>query len=288
VPRHRLIAAIVVALPATVAAQDTSASASLVAAEVAFARRAAETDERTAFLEVLANDAVIFRPGVVDAVEWYRSHAARPMQLSWSPAIARVSAAGDLGYTTGPYRARAIGSSRVVGEGHYLSIWRRERGRPWELLMDLGVEADAPEEPPPPKAAPRRGASFPDAARARSALLEADEAWSRRGSRLKDAERLADPEIRVLRRGRPVAKGIPAAAAAMAPSTKEPGGTGLVAVASSLDFGFTRGLRLEPARGGETRVHYVRVWVTDPDSRWRIVADVETAEPAAPPPDGAG
>jgi ketosteroid isomerase-like protein len=289
VSRRHLIAAIVLALPATVAAQDTSATASLIEAELAFARRVTESDERTAFLEVLAADAVVFRPGLVDAVEWYRRHPARPMQLSSSPAIARVSAAGDLGYTTGPYRARAIGSARVVGEGYYLSIWRRERGRPWELLTDLGVETDAPDEPLPSRTAPRRGASFPDGARARTALLEANEAWSRRGSRLKDAERLADPEIRVLRRGRPLAKGIPAAAAAMIASTREPGGTGLVAVAASLDFGYTRGLRLEPARGGETRVHYVRVWVTDHDGRWRIVADVETPEPAAAAlPDGPG
>lgn len=288
--RHRhVLAAILLALPATVAAQDTSATASLIAAEIAFARRVEESDVRTGFLEVLATDAVVFRPGLVDAREWYQTHASPPMQLSWSPGAARASAAGDLGYTTGPYRARAIGSSRVVGEGYYLSIWRRERGRPWELLTDLGVETDAPDEPLPPKAAPRRGASFPDAAQARSALLEADEAWSRRGSRPKDAERLADTGIRVLRSGRPLAKGVAAAAVAMAASTKEPGGTGLVAVASSLDFGFTRGMRLEPARGGATRVHYVRVWVTDTDGHWRVVADVETSEPAsAAPPGGPG
>jgi hypothetical protein len=83
----------------------------------------------------------------------------------------------------------------------------------------------------------------------------------------------------VLRNGRPLARGIPAAAEAMAASTKEPGGTGLVAVATSLDFGFTRGLRLESARGGATRVHYVRVWATDAEGRWRVLADVETLEP---------
>jgi hypothetical protein len=66
----------------------------------------------------------------------------------------------------------------------------------------------------------------------------------------------------------------------MAASTREPGGTGLVAVATSLDFGFTRGLRLEPARGGATRVHYVRVWATDAEGRWRVLADIETLEPA--------
>jgi hypothetical protein len=66
----------------------------------------------------------------------------------------------------------------------------------------------------------------------------------------------------------------------MAASTREPGGTGLVAVATSLDFGFTRGLRLEPARAGATRVHYVRVWATDAEGRWRVLADVETLEPA--------
>lgn len=278
-----MLAAIALALPRALAAQDSSATASLVAAEVAFASRIAESDERTAFLEVLARDAVVFRPGLVDAREWYQSHASRPMQLSWSPAAARVSAAGDLGFTTGPYRARAVGSARNVGEGYYLSVWRRERGGPWQLLTDLGVQTEAPDEPLPSATGPRRGRPFPDAARARAALLQADETWSRRGSRAKDAERLADPGIRVLRNGRPLAKGIPAAAAAMAASTREPGATGLVALATSLDFGFTRGLRLEPARGGATRVHYVRVWATDAEGGWRVLADVETLEPAGGP-----
>jgi ketosteroid isomerase-like protein len=277
-PRWSLPVAIALASPVAVAAQDTSAVASLVAAELAFASRLAESDEKTAFLEVLARDAVVFRPGLVEAREWYQTRASRPMQLSWSPAVARVSAAGDLGFTSGPYRAYAIGSSRSVGEGYYLSIWRRERGGPWQLLTDLGVETDAPDEPLPAAMSPRRGLAFPDAARARAALLEADETWSRRGSRAKDAERLADPGIRVLRGGRPLATGGPAAAAAMTASTKEPGATGLVAVATSLDFGFTRGLRLEPARGGATRVHYVRVWATDADGRWRVLADIETLE----------
>lgn len=277
--RGSLLAAIVLALPGAVAAQDTSATASLIAAEIAFASRLAETDQRTAFLEVLARDAVVFEPGLVDAREWYESHASRPMQLSWSPAMARVSAAGDLGFTTGPYRARAVGSERTVSEGYYLSVWRRERGGPWQLLTDLGVQTGAPDEPLPSAIRPRSGRPFPDAARARAALLEADESWSLRGSRARDAGRLADPEIRVLRNGRPLAQGVPAAAEAMAASTKEPGATGLVAVAASLDFGFTRGLRLEPARGGATRVHYVRVWATDAEARWRVLADVETPEP---------
>jgi ketosteroid isomerase-like protein len=275
-----LPAALVAQATPTSTIRDTSAAASLVAAELAFARRAAESDVRTAFLEVLASDAVVFRPGVVEAREWYQTHASPPIALSWSPAAARAARAGDLGYTTGPYRARALGGARDVGAGYYLSIWRRERGREWQLLMDLGVETDAPDEPL--SAGPwQRGAPFPDAGRARAALLEADDRWSRRGSRPKDAEALADPQVRVLRNGRPLARGVTAAAEAMAASTRDPGGAaGLVAVSASLDFGFTRGMRLEAARGNPTRVHYVRVWVTDAQGAWRILADVETPEPA--------
>jgi len=279
--RIALLAGAVLILPAALVSQapDTSATASLVAAELAFARRVAESDVRTGFLEVLSKDAIVFRPGIVEAREWYEAHPSPPIALSWSPAAARASAAGDLGFTTGPYKARAIGSSRVVGQGYYLSVWRRDPGHGWQLLTDLGVETDAPDEPPPAASA-RRGAPFRDGATARSALLDANDDWSRRGSQASEAQRLADPAIRVLRNGRPLAKGVAAAAGAMAASTREPGGTGMVAVAASLDFGFTRGMRLEPARGGETRVHYVRVWVTDAEGHWRIVADVETPEPA--------
>lgn len=114
---------------------------SLVQAERAFARRATEIGASAAFLEVLAEDAVVFNPGPVHGREL---HTTRPWPreyvLEWHPRVAAVSAAGDLGYTSGPYVFRASPEAENAAYGHYFSVWRRESADgPWKLVLDMGT-----------------------------------------------------------------------------------------------------------------------------------------------------
>src|SRR5436305_565275 len=75
---------------------------SLVAAEKAFAKDAAEKGPHDSFLDFLADDGVMFTPDPVNGKEWLRGHPAQPGLLSWFPVYSEVSLAGDLGYNTGP------------------------------------------------------------------------------------------------------------------------------------------------------------------------------------------
>jgi ketosteroid isomerase-like protein len=120
----------------------------LVLAERAFARASVENGMREAFLAYLAEDAVVFRPGPVPARAWVEKLPPVAGRLSWEPLFADVSRAGDLGYTTGPWQFTPAGGDPKAQEpshGHYVSIWVRDSGGPWRVIVDLGNNHPRPE-----------------------------------------------------------------------------------------------------------------------------------------------
>src|SRR6266542_3881046 len=78
----------------------------LIDAERAFARTAGEKGMRDVFLEYLADESLLFTPGPSPGKMYYRNRPALPTRLSWAPEFADVSAAGDRGYTSGPWEIR--------------------------------------------------------------------------------------------------------------------------------------------------------------------------------------
>src|SRR6185295_806157 len=69
--------------------------------------------------------------------------------LQWSPAKADVSAAGDIGYTTGTYQMTmndAAGSPSTE-RGKYVTIWKKQTGGEWKVTDDI-FNADSTPGPP--------------------------------------------------------------------------------------------------------------------------------------------
>ncbi len=96
-----------------------------------------------------AEDGVMFRAG-----ELVRGHAAirelmgpafadPGFSLTWEPTHAEVSSAADLGYTIGRYESRRVGEAgdTVIGTGSYVTIWRRDAGGVWKVVLDIGSAA---------------------------------------------------------------------------------------------------------------------------------------------------
>ena len=79
---------------------------SLVDAERSFARTSLSKGARDAFLSVLADDSIIFRPRAVPGRKWTQENPAPTGQLSWAPEFADIATGGDLGYTTDPWELR--------------------------------------------------------------------------------------------------------------------------------------------------------------------------------------
>jgi len=176
---------------------------SLVAAERAFARRSVEQGVRDAFLAYLAPDGVIFRPLPTSGRQVWESRGPVPVTLLWEPAYAEVSAAGDLGFTTGPWELRPNDPQRPVGYGHFVSVWQKQPDGAWRVAVDIGISHDQTARGPGyvdfvagPVHRPRK----PDAAR--PDLMALDLAWAQdartRGAVAAFAHRAA-PDVRFYR-----------------------------------------------------------------------------------------
>ncbi|MEX2131774.1 MAG: nuclear transport factor 2 family protein [Pseudohongiellaceae bacterium] len=103
---------------------------------------AATTLGRTqAFLEVLAENSVVFRAGPVDAREVYteNQYLYRLDQVNWRSHYIDVSRAGDLGVSVGPNRFTS-NSGDVLREsyGYIVGIWIKEDGQ-WKMFADVFV-----------------------------------------------------------------------------------------------------------------------------------------------------
>lgn len=185
--RRRFVAPLVAALLLGPAAVPAGAPApagrteldSLVASEQAFARMSLDQGVRDAFIHWMAADGVIFRPLATNARQAWGSRGPVAARLAWSPVFAEVSAAGDLGYTTGPWELRPDDAKLPLGHGHFVSVWQKQGDGTWRVAVDIGISHARPARgvgmdevtPGPVHRAPRAGGPLPD-------LLALDVAWT--------------------------------------------------------------------------------------------------------------
>jgi ketosteroid isomerase-like protein len=137
------------AYPSAIISQDNPDWTSLVKAERAFAAASLAKGTRTAFLEFLAEDSILFRPSPVPGKKWIAEHPAPPTLLTWEPVFADVAQSGDLGYTTGPWEIRPKSpQDKPTAYGQYVSVWKRQADGTWKAVIDLGISHAAPEGNP--------------------------------------------------------------------------------------------------------------------------------------------
>lgn len=262
----------------------------LIAVELAFARFASDSTVQQAFTRFIAPDGILFRPGPVDGPA---ALEAQPMPeavaLLWEPAFADASAAGDLGYTTGPYRSGARGTSpdSLPGAGQYVTLWRRTPDG-FRFVLDTGILHDpssielpaSVERAGPVADAGTKGAVAPAAAL--DGLLIADQD-------LGEALAMGDPGVyrayatdgvRVLRDGSAPAFGADALIAAAMPFavTTAPADGG---ISASNDLGYTYG-EVRRAENVESPLlgYYLRIWRRQADGSWKTVLDLVSVPPS--------
>ena len=102
---------------------------------------AAEVKDMDKFMSYYAPDASVYPPGmplatgsgpIRDALT--KMASAPGFSLEFGPTRADVSASGDVGYTTGTYKATMNGATE---EGKYVTIWRKESGGSWKVKEDI-------------------------------------------------------------------------------------------------------------------------------------------------------
>jgi ketosteroid isomerase-like protein len=103
----------------------------MVQTEQAFSKMAADKNTRDAFLTFIADDGLLFRPTAVNGKQWMSEHPVpasdkQPL-LAWQPAFADMAAAGDLGFTTGPWEFKEDKKDeKPAGYGHFVTLWKKQ------------------------------------------------------------------------------------------------------------------------------------------------------------------
>jgi ketosteroid isomerase-like protein len=256
-------------------------TASLAAAETAFAAHSVREDMRVAFLAAFADDGVFVREGWRVSNDFLRDRPAPAIVLDWRPQYVETSASGDLGLSTGPSRI----SSKAQPEtpptyGQFVSVWRRAPGGPWKVAVDLGIghPGDALWNAPLETRQLSAAAPGADGASVLQAEARFGEEARARGLRAAYAAHGAD-NLRFYRAGnaptatREAALASPALQEAAPVWTVERAETALAG-----DFAYARGAYAAAAAPSVPLGWYLRVWRREAGG-WRIVMDVTNPAP---------
>ena len=244
----------------------------VLAAERHFARVAADSGTRMAFLRYMDDSAMVSREGrFTFGRPVYEAAPARRDTLLWEPDMVDASLAGDLGFTSGPWHMMKGG--KQVATGWFNTIWKRQADDTYRFVLDMGTEGPVPtsgEEIKVFQQHTRGVRTFAD----RRELFRADSAFARQlplGS-VEVYEKHLSKEARLLRPGLPP---IIRNEAIIDYLHSEPvrrfapqGGD----IAEKGDLGYVYGMA-EPLNGKGKAVPFLRIWKREPKG-WRIVLEV--------------
>ena len=103
-----------------------------------------------AFADWFADDGVALGNGaapLIGKVAIAKSSAWDPKayQLTWTPTDAKMSPAGDMGYTWGHFEGHSkdANGNPVTTTGRYMTIWRKEKDGAWKVVLDAGANEPA-------------------------------------------------------------------------------------------------------------------------------------------------
>lgn len=258
----------------------------MVQTEQSFSKMAADQNTRDAFMAFIADDGLLFRPTAVNGKQWMREHPVPPSGkhplLAWQPAFADVAAAGDLGFTTGPWEFKEdVKDEKPAGYGHFVTLWKKQADGSWKFVVDLGISHPTSGGPlklwqPDPKQ-PKKFKPV-DVAVALKALLDRDAAYLQQNQKeglLKAFVANASPDVRLYRGGNLPFIGRTASANALGLAKGQVKWTATGGdVSRSGDLGYTYGTyEITDATKVTEQGSYVRIWKNE-GGGWQIVLDV--------------
>lgn len=293
--RGQLKTFIFLLLSISVNAQTTLES--LVSAEKAFAKMATDATTKKAFVQYLSDSSIIFRPGPVPGKAFWQGATDDNDLLTWEPRFADISAAGDMGYTTGPFEFRLDRKDeKPAGTGHFVSVWKKEKDSTWKVVLDIGIgHAPVPKKPfatsvIPAKRAPLTtadamalSAATGETSRAEtiSQLLETDLRFSDKQTNGSESAYLdyLSKEARIYRPSAAPYENPEAIGELLKATDKQFTFTPVRAdVAASGDLGYVYGGGTVAITEGEKvrnlDLNYVRIWKKEDGRDWKIVLDL--------------
>ena len=109
----------------------------------AFDQAAADKGTKPAYLEFLADDSTIFRPGAVNGKEFWNSRKdSAAERLVRNISYTDIAANGLLGYTTGSWQLYPNGQKNPATKfGQYVTVWEK-RGDKFRATLDIVITHD--------------------------------------------------------------------------------------------------------------------------------------------------
>ena len=252
--------------------------------ETKFVAQGQEEGARAASLAFLAEDAIMFEPGPVNAKKTWSARTEDALSLKWEPAFAAMARSGDLGFTTGPAEWRKNKEDeKPLGYGQYISIWKKQKDGSWKVVLDVGgsvpsrqkveglPELSISETPASPK---------PEAESAARRLRKAEQ-WFTETAKTDSTAALvgsSSETIRVHRDGVFPALGREPAGLMLSVRrgklTRERLGGDMSAAG---DLAYSYGKYTLVRTQNTERGHYLQIWQTDAAGAWKLVLDYESA-----------
>ena len=272
-----------------------SATARVAATERAFAAAARAGTVRDAFVAYIADSgAVLGGPGLTRRDDLARSPV-RPGMLLWGPEVVFTSAAGDLGFSTGPAESYASAAPDArPNHSHFATIWAQQPDGSYRFLADIGSPHGAPTADmatvaalPTATTSPvadARCASAPATAPASAvaAAAAADSAYAAAAARSwREGAHAYAADARLHHGGHHPLLGRAATDSIASWNAPLAAPAAALGVARSADFAWVRGTyALGPAGAPRESGAFLRVWRHD-GTAWRLA--VEVLSPSRPP-----
>ncbi len=262
---------------------------SLVAAEEEFARAALEQGINASFVKFFADDSILFNPFPVNGKQFYLTSEKDPGVLTWKPIYTDVSAAGDLGYNTGPSEYSEAPGKPPIGFGYFVSMWRKGADGQWKVVLELGTRNDKSTETPPLKFAPKNNISTKklNPERERNKLADIDAKFARILSAKKgggDISKYISENLRMNRmRVFPSSSREELLADLRGKQGKFTSQTIALHIAQSGDLGYSYGTyeinnSRSDAQAENEKGSFLRIWRRE-DGKWKLVFDVQRPAP---------
>ena len=112
----------------------------MVETDKAFSAASEKNGMKKAFLEYIADDAVLLRPGFLpiiegDVIRFLNAQEDTSFTMTWEPKGADISSSGDMGFTYGVYK---VATADTTLQGTYLNVWRKQDDGTWKFVVDTG------------------------------------------------------------------------------------------------------------------------------------------------------
>lgn len=260
----------------------------LTAAQASFDRAAFEDGMRSAFLEFLGDDAVVFQPDAVNGRRfWTEQLDDQSRLLVRTLTYSDIAANGLLGYTTGNWRMFKKGKSESEASfGQYVTIWERSGSGGFRASLDIAVshdklpfsKTDIPTNRKPSRDINKRGWSPADAS---MDFFRTSMSGARLGGAYK---KYAAEDVRLLRDGMPPIIGKKSVVAEMKGYVSIEFPT-KVRLFQSADMAYTwNACQFDNSDEGREKGNCLHIWKLR-NKKWRIVLGVFSPVPVTAKPE---